>query len=82
MLPMVGVLLYAILLDEEIKTIRDLLDIWWVYLIPAFNIFFLCFLSICVMYDFLKKTTTSVKLSNAWDKLLTTKLPKIYDTKL
>jgi len=85
-LPMVVVLLYAILLDEKTNTIGDVLDVWWAYLIPMFNIFCLGLIIIVNIIEGIKSSNklkhNRNKLKHNWNKLLRVKLPKIYDTKL
>lgn len=78
-LPMVVVLLYAVLLDNEVKTMKDLIDVWWSFLIPFFNIFCLVLLIITNIVERIEK---SGQLKNYWNRFLNIKLPKIYDTKL
>lgn len=78
-LPMVIVLLYAILLDNEIKTMKDLIDVWWSFLIPFFNIF--C-LGLLITTNIVERIKKSGQLKNYWNRFLNIKLPKIYDTKL
>lgn len=78
-LQMVVILLYAVLLDNEVKTMKDLIDVWWSFLMPLFNIFCLYLL---IMTNIVERIEKSGQLKNYWNRFLNIKLPKIYDTKL
>jgi uncharacterized BrkB/YihY/UPF0761 family membrane protein len=77
LLPLFLLLFLVVFFEEEAKTVKDLLDYWWVFLTPFFNIFFIISWLFTALYEFLEKRVDFSFIKRYWGKFINIKLKKL-----
>ena len=76
LVPMIITIVLLILFEENVRTVKDLLEHWWCFIIPALNLFVpFIFLLNGVTYCF-KKWVNTLILDRNWNKFLNFKFKK------